>query len=416
MKDSAACRQHHRPVAGNDRLEGWAVAQVRKSGHELAITETDQGPTVQEAAELFESHTDHFRFSLQDPCRRNRLRIRDRTRPLHLDFVSENLDRLGPGAETAASQAARDGDLGSFLGILNLLSSQARLDEDSDHRSMTPGSLPRFRRSILAQAYTPPAAERETRVLLQEMSWPAVKAAAASDLPVVLPIAAVEQHGHHMPVHTDSMLLGEVVRRASSVLHDRVVWAPLLWLGNSHHHIDFAGTLSAAPRTYLDVLGDLIDNVVTHGFKRILLLNGHGGNIVPAQQAVFEARQRNRHRDDLLLLTATYWTLGSKPNEAIPGLVQDRMGHACEWETSMMLALAPNLVGHLPTIEPIPLDAAFEPAMRGWITRERTAAGHIGDPASATLEKGEALYSNFASGVVTFLERVIAWDGRSWDG
>jgi creatinine amidohydrolase len=248
------------------------------------------------------------------------------------------------------------------------------------------------------------------------MSWPAIKAAASSDLPVILPIAAVEQHGHHMPVYTDSMLLGEVVRRAGGTLHDRVVWAPLLWLGNSHHHIDFAGTLSAAPRTYLNVLGDLIDNVVTHGFKRIVLLNGHGGNIVPAQQAVFEARQRNRHRDDLLLLAATYWLLGSKPKELFPELVQDRMGHACEWETSMMLALNPNLVGSLPAIEPVPPDAAFEPAMRGWITRERTAAGHIGDPAKATAEKGEALFQTLTSDVVTFLERVIAWDGISWNG
>ena len=152
---------------------------------------------------------------------------------------------------------------------------------------------------------------------LQELSWPAV-AAVANDLPVVVPIAAVEQHGRHLPVFTDSMLLGEVVRRAAESLGDRVVWTPLLWLGNSHHHLDFAGTLSAAPRTYLDLLGDLIDNLVAHGFRRVVLLNGHGGNIVPAQQAVFEARQRYRQRDDLLLLAATYWLLGGKPNQVDP--------------------------------------------------------------------------------------------------
>ena len=181
---------------------------------------------------------------------------------------------------------------------------------------------------------------------LQEMSWPAV-ASASKDTPVVVPIAAVEQHGRHLPVFTDSMLLGEVVRRAAEPLGDRVIWTPLLWLGNSHHHMDFAGTLSAAPRTYLDVLGDLIDNLVTHGFRRIVLLNGHGGNIVPAQQAVFEARQRYRQRDDLLLLAATYWLLGGKPEQVDPSLVQTEMGHACEWETSMILHLAPHLVGEL---------------------------------------------------------------------
>ncbi len=250
---------------------------------------------------------------------------------------------------------------------------------------------------------------------LQEMSWPTV-ASASKDTPVVLPIAAVEQHGHHLPVFTDSMLLGEVTRRAAEALGDRVIWAPLLWLGNSHHHMDFAGTLSAAPRTYLDVLGDLIDNMVTHGFRRIVLLNGHGGNIVPGQQAVFEARQRHRDRGDLLLLMATYWQLGSRPNEIEASLVQSEMGHACEWETSMILRLSPHLVGDIRSIDPVPQAAPFAPASRGWITRERSEVGHIGDPRIATAEKGEALFRIFSRDAVAFLERVIAWDGRSWEG
>jgi creatinine amidohydrolase len=247
------------------------------------------------------------------------------------------------------------------------------------------------------------------------MSWPSV-AAVSKDTPLVVPIAAVEQHGRHLPVFTDSLLLGEVVRRAAERLGDRVIWSPLLWLGNSHHHIDFPGTLSAGPRTYLDVLGDLIDNVVGHGFRRVVLLNGHGGNIVPASQAVFEARQRYRDRADLLLLSATYWLLGSRPQATDSAFVQDRMGHACEWETSMILRLSPNLVGAVKEIEPVPFGNPFEPASRGWITKERSAPGHIGDPRAASAEKGETLFRLFSSDVVSFLERVVAWDGRSWDG
>jgi creatinine amidohydrolase len=256
---------------------------------------------------------------------------------------------------------------------------------------------------------------REDDVRLQTMSWPAV-AAASKDTPVVVPIAAVEQHGHHLPVFTDSLLLGEVTRRAGESLGDRVIWTPLLWLGNSHHHLDFPGTLSASPRTYLDVLGDLVDNLVTHGFRRIVLLNGHGGNIVPGQQVVFEARQRHRDRDDLLLLSATYWLLGSQPDRLESSLVQTEMGHACEWETSMILHLAPHLVGEIAAIEPVPQWASFAPASRGWITRERSQPGHIGDPSRATAEKGEALFRIFSRDVVSFLERVIDWDGRSWEG
>jgi creatinine amidohydrolase len=252
-------------------------------------------------------------------------------------------------------------------------------------------------------------------VLLQELSWPRVEAI-VNNLPVVVPIAALEQHGRHLPVFTDSMLLGEVVRMAASSLGDRVVWTPLLWLGNSHHHMDFAGTLSAAPRTYLDVLGDLIDNLVSHGFHQIVLLNGHGGNIVPAAQAVFEARQRYRERRDLLLLAATYWLLGSEPRQADPSLVQDQMGHACEWETSMMLHLAPHSVGDLSQVEAVSPGMPFEPASQGWITKDRSIAGHIGDPRQASADKGQSLFRVFSDDVVTFLERVTAWDGRSWDG
>jgi creatinine amidohydrolase len=249
---------------------------------------------------------------------------------------------------------------------------------------------------------------------LYEMSWPAV-AAVSKDTPVVVPVAALEQHGRHLPVFTDSMLLGEVVRRASDRMGERVLWAPVFWLGNSHHHLDFAGTLSAAPRTYLDTLGDLIDNLLMHGFRRLVLLNGHGGNIVPAAQSVFEARQRHRERTDLLLLAATYWTLGGKPHEVDPEIRQTRMGHACEWETSMMLRIAPRLVGELSAVEPVPFGAAFEPATRGWTTRDRSASGHIGDPRPATAEKGETLFRVFTDDVVALLERVAAWDGHSWD-
>jgi creatinine amidohydrolase len=252
-------------------------------------------------------------------------------------------------------------------------------------------------------------------VQLHELSWPAV-AALSKDVPVVVPIAALEQHGRHLPVFTDSLLLGEVVRRASARLGDRVLWAPLTWLGNSHHHLDFAGTLSASPRVYLDLLTDLLENLLTHGFRRLVLLNGHGGNIVPASQTVFEVRQRHRSRTDLLLLAATYWTLGARPDFPGASFEQTRMGHACEWETSMMLRLDPDLVGDLAGVEAVPFGAAFEPASRAWITQDRSEPGHIGNPRVASPEKGESLFLAFTDDVVAFLERVDAWDGRSWDG
>jgi creatinine amidohydrolase len=247
-------------------------------------------------------------------------------------------------------------------------------------------------------------------VQLAEMNWPAV-AALSRDVPVVIPVAALEQHGHHLPVFTDSLLVGELARRAEEQLRDGVLFTPVMWLGNSLHHIDFPGTMSASPRAYIDLLADMVENFITHGFKRIVVINGHGGNNVPGQQALFEIRQRHRERDDLLLLFACYWALGSRPREVDPSLEQSQMGHACEWETSMILALAPRLVGDYKSAAPVDPAGPFDPAHRAWTTKDRSLAGHIGNPRVASAAKGESLLRVFAADAVNLLKRVIGWDG-----
>lgn len=250
---------------------------------------------------------------------------------------------------------------------------------------------------------------------LYEQNWPAIDAL-SRDMPVLIPIAALEQHGRHMPVFTDSLLLGEVVRRVSEKMHGRVLFTPVMWFGNSEHHLDFPGTMTAEPRLYLDLLRNMAENFLFHGFRRIVFLNGHGGNIVPGQQATFELRQKYRDRNDLLLLSSTYWTLGGKPHEVNRDIKQQRMGHACEWETSMMLRIRPDLVGELSHVEPADFGSAFEPGHRAWTMKDRSPHGHIGDPRDATAEKGETIFSVFTADVVSMLERVIQWDGKSWDG
>jgi creatinine amidohydrolase len=241
---------------------------------------------------------------------------------------------------------------------------------------------------------------------LADLKWPDVQAL-SRDTPIVIPIAALEQHGRHMPLFTDSLLLGEVIRRAAERLEDRVLITPLMWLGNSEHHLDFPGTMTASPRVYLDLLKDLVENFLYHGFRRLVLVNGHGGNIVPAQQALFEVRQKYRQRSDLLLLTATYWTLAEMASGRA-AFVQDRMGHACEWETSMMLRLAPHLVGDYQAAPFVTQQDAWSPAQQAWITKDRSTIGHIGQPSAATAEKGETLFRQFSDGLVRLLERLVA--------
>jgi creatinine amidohydrolase len=243
---------------------------------------------------------------------------------------------------------------------------------------------------------------------LADLSWPRI-ASCAPETTLVFPIAAIEQHGHHLPLSTDNMLLTEIVRRAQLVLReDPVLFAPQQWLGNSDHHLNFAGTLSLHPEGYVSLLGRLLDNAICSGFRRIVFLNGHGGNDIPGRQAIFEARQRHRSRNDLLLLFTTYWDHGM-PWEDRPDFVQRSMGHACEWETSMVLALRPELVGPTSELEDIPMGYEFEPAYRGWITDDRSRLGHIGCPRHSSGPKGEHLFECYAKGVVGFLRKVSAW-------
>ena len=254
-------------------------------------------------------------------------------------------------------------------------------------------------------------------MLLTDMTWPAVQAL-PRETPIVFPIAALEQHGHHMPLFTDSLLLGEIVRRVSVVerFTEQVLFAPLQWLGNSDHHLDMPGTLSAPPRVYLDMLHGSLDNFIQHGFQRFVFVNGHGGNDTPGKQVVFEARQKYRSRADLLFLIATYWSLGGQPHQVNPNIQQDRMGHACEWETSMMLCIRPELVLNHEQVAEVPFGNPFEPASRGWLMPDRSEPGHIGNPSIATAEKGETIFTVFAQDVAKLLDRVLAWDGRSWNG
>lgn len=238
----------------------------------------------------------------------------------------------------------------------------------------------------------------------------------APEIPVVIPIAAVEQHGGHLPVFTDSLLLGEIIRRVAPSYASSVVFAPLLWLGHSDHHLDLGGTLSASSRSYLDLLRDMVDNLIQSGFRRIALLNGHGGNDTPGRQALFEVRQTYRHRRDLLLALGTYWALGESPRTTDPTLVQDQMGHACEWETSMILQIAPSLVGEYRSLPDVPFGRAFDPGYRAWITTDRSGPGHIGSPRAASIEKGERLFAHFTGHVREWIERLVRWDGQSWEG
>src|SRR5262245_10329742 len=112
-----------------------------------------------------------------------------------------------------------------------------------------------------------------------EMTAPLLRQVRREACVVLAPIAACEQHSRHLPTITDTVLVTGVADGAEAALPEQVLQLPTLWLGASHHHLRFGGTLSAQVDTHVDLLHDLIEPLLEDGYQRLLVLNGHGGNV-----------------------------------------------------------------------------------------------------------------------------------------
>lgn len=178
--------------------------------------------------------------------------------------------------------------------------------------------------------------------LLEHMTRDEAKAVGEHAL-LVLPVGAVEQHGPHLPVGTDYVAVEAVARAAAEALPDDVpvVVAPTLPFGSSHHHIPFGGTLSLSTTTYYQVLADLVESAILSGFRRIFILNGHGGNSELIQLAARDMALKH----DAHLAAAPYWTIAwealIRADVHTTALVP---GHAGTFETALIMALRPELV------------------------------------------------------------------------
>jgi creatinine amidohydrolase len=248
-----------------------------------------------------------------------------------------------------------------------------------------------------------------------EVEWAKLKAAELRDLAareaiVVLPVAAMEQHGPHLPVMVDTLLCGEVAKRAAERASGSrpVVVAPTVWSGLSEHHMPFGGTFTLDFATFKGLIECLCRSLQRHGFRRVLLLNGHGGNVAALRVVVDELRTL-----DMRLMTATYWTIDPL---AIADILERQSGvqHACEAETSMFMALRPELVDesqlaaakHIEQGQVAGQAQAVHSPMK---FEERTPTGVIGDPTAASAEKGEKLLEASANAVAAVLSDDARW-------
>lgn len=225
---------------------------------------------------------------------------------------------------------------------------------------------------------------------------------------LVLPVGATEQHGPHLPLGVDAMMAECVAtvgaERAEATGTTKVLVAPVIAFGSSHHHLPYSGTLSVRSRTLLRVLADVIDSAVQGGFTRIVVLNGHGGNEDVTHQAVRDAALDHR----LTAAATSYWTpaWGSLCAAAQEYGIGPLPGHAGSFETSLLLHLAPGLVTHADQVEQPHQGSSAHPLslpvveQHGWV---QALGGRTDGPEPASAAAGERFFELIVSGFADLL-------------
>jgi creatinine amidohydrolase/Fe(II)-dependent formamide hydrolase-like protein len=223
---------------------------------------------------------------------------------------------------------------------------------------------------------------------LENLTWPEVRdeIAAGRDT-VVVAFGAVEQHGHHLPLGTDSFFGDELSRRLAERLD--AFRAPTIPIGCSRHHLAFPGTMSIEEETFHGIVGDLVRGWARHGFRRIVILPTHGGNFAPLSAALeklgpLEGVVVIGISDLGMLIQAT---LGTGAELGVPA--SEGGIHGGQWETSMMLALRPELVRMDRAVPGYTgdLEAGIERFLAEGVDA-LTDTGVVGDPRNASAEHG----------------------------
>ncbi|MCW5942800.1 MAG: creatininase family protein [Fimbriimonadaceae bacterium] len=239
-------------------------------------------------------------------------------------------------------------------------------------------------------------------MILRDMTWTDVRDLSRS-LVVLIPTGSLEQHGPHLPLFTDSILVTAVAEGVERRLPEKVLLTPTLWLGASGHHLAFPGSLSASFEGYVAAVSAVVESLIPHGFHRFYVLNGHGGNTSPNDIAMRALKARH--------LEATFGHSGYFafiPEDASARILEGpakKMRHACEAETSMIQHLRPDLVRLDRRVDD---GLTSEPAVQGVVHHfdECTENGVLGYATGSSPEKGKALLDLAFDGVTREIETI----------
>jgi creatinine amidohydrolase len=256
-----------------------------------------------------------------------------------------------------------------------------------------------------------------------EVEWRRLRADQLRDLArrdaiVILPVAALEQHGPHLPVEVDSRLGEEVASRTARKVAARgqaIVVLPVLWTGLSEHHMSFSGTVTLDFPVFSAMVEGVVRSVLRDGFKRVVLLNAHGGN----ENALRTITDDLTPKLGVPIVQFTYWYAAAV---AIAKILETQGGlqHACEAETSMMMAVRPELVAEnrIPLAK-VNMTPDIGDVVGGGVYRwraigARSASGVIGNPEAASKEKGERLFDAISDALADKLCNAELWN-LPWD-
>jgi creatinine amidohydrolase len=227
---------------------------------------------------------------------------------------------------------------------------------------------------------------------LVDMTWEDVRSAvAAGTRTALIAVGAIEQHGPHLPLATDTLIATETARRVAERTPELLL-GPTLPVGVSAHHTSFPGTLSVSEQAFRDQVSACVTSLGAHGIERVYVVSGHGGNFGPLDRLARDGGGLIGATELVPFSDLEAWLAIFHAVSAGDGIPAEASGaHAGEWETSIMLAIHPELV-RMERAEAGFVDV-FDAATADRLFREGTASlaanGVLGDPTAASAARGE---------------------------
>lgn len=252
----------------------------------------------------------------------------------------------------------------------------------------------------------------EQGLVLAELTWQEVNEIRDLVELVLIPVGSNEQHGPNLALRMDTTGAFEFARRASARMAPRLLVTPALSFGVSHHHMNFPGTITLTPETFIQIIVEVIQSLQHHGFERFMIVNGHGGNIAAIDIAAVRARAELAVP---FVGACTYFSFFDDEAKRRHGATPVN-GHACEIETSIALYMMPEIVRRdaLAAGQMTDLLTGFRQQMRRfgvsipYAFDEYTLNGALGDATLASEAFGRDLIESGLDNFCGFLEELLA--------